>query len=1160
MKQLVLILFICLNLSLNAQSIPNAYQSHFNNAYNQYPQIPRGILEGVAFTQTHFKNIQNTNQGCIELPLVSGVMGLTENGAGYFRNNLNLVAQLSGYSASTIKLVPATNILAYAKAYAYLVDSLNISSNINSHDIVLKYLSEIPWDHNSANSFALNTFVYQVLSFVKNTNHQAAYNFPNQSVDLVDVFGINNYTVLSSQSIVITNESVTNSNNLTFDPQFKSSEYAPALWVNTPTCNRSSRSGTAITAVTIHTIQGTYAGAISWAQNCSANVSYHYVERSSDGQVTQMVLEANKAWHVGSHNPYTIGIEHEGYVNDASWYTTAMIQSSADLVRDITQSGYGISPLRTYYGASTSGVNVLGACTKIKGHQHFGNNTHTDPGINWDWENYYKLINNNPTVSSYTTANGTIYDTGGANANYSNDERELYLIEPTAATSVSLSFGVFNLEQNWDFMYIYDGNSTDSPLIGIFTGTSNPTTITSTGGSLLIEFRSDCATNAPGWELNWTSNIDSSVGDITPPITSINAFNNWNTAGFNASFNDADEANGSGLSQSFYQVIDFNGTEWRANNNNGFYSDNFDNTIHSDWTQQTSTWTINNSFLQIADEGESNTNIHTSLNQNNDNQFIYNWSGQISGSSSNKRAGIYIMCSDPTLNQRGNAYMIYFRTDDNKIEIYESVNNSISLEAQSNMTLNDNQWYDFKVIYDKLTGEILVYVDNNLSANWTDSSPITTGDFLSYRSGNCIYDINNLKVYHNRTANEMISVGVNGDIRYQNINSSTQSGKVKSIVLDSANNISAPSGLNVNIDWTTPSDIAIINDGLGNDIATFTNNNSISANWSTSSDPNSDISSYSYGIGTTNTTMDVLGLTDNWFDTTMTQTGLNLTPGTTYYIFVVAKNGAGLLSNLMISNGQTLQAPTNTPVANFTVSNSSVCSTDSLLFTNNSTDATTYNWSVPFATPSTSTDINPYFSFPSSGTYTITLTATGPVGSDVTSQDVDIDIANPITSSFTNSASTVYIPNTNVTFTNTSQNANGYLWSFDDGTTSIDTNPWHNFTQSGFFNVTCVAINGVCPNDTSTTTIEVINNVGISEVETNFKIYPNPTINDLTIEFDKTQINTQIQIIDLNGKVIISEIPHNQTHIINTSVLSKGMYFVKIISNEKVMISEFVKK
>jgi len=114
-----------------------------------------------------------------------------------------------------------------------------------------------------------------------------------------------------------------------------------------------------------------------------------------------MVREAYKAWHVGSENPYTIGTEHEGFVSDPAWYTTAMYNSSAALARDIVNSGYGISGLRTYDGPSSSVVTSTGACIKIKGHQHYPNQTHTDPGINWNWPKFYTLVNNNPTVTTF---------------------------------------------------------------------------------------------------------------------------------------------------------------------------------------------------------------------------------------------------------------------------------------------------------------------------------------------------------------------------------------------------------------------------------------------------------------------------------------------------------------------------------------------------------------------------------------------------------------------------------------------------------------------------------------------------------------------------------------------------------------------------------------
>jgi len=386
----------CLNLF--SQTVPNnAYQSSFNLAYQHYPTIPRGILEAVSFTQTRFQHLDIFEQtSCAGLPQSLTLMGLIDNGKNYFRENLKTVSRLSNYSTSELLNNPTIAILGYAASYKFLMDSLNISNNINDHTSILIHLSALPIDHNAINNFALNSHLYSIYAFLKNATYQIQYGFENHAIDLEYIFGNQNMTVLSSSHIMLNDSMVYNSNGTGYLPINRSTEYGPALWTPAPSCNYSSRAGIPVSAITIHTIQGSYAGAISWSQNCNSNVSYHYVIRSSDGQVTQMVLEDNKAWHVGSENPYTIGYEHEGYVSNPAWYTNTMLTSSADLSRDVTQSGYGINPLRTYFGASSTGTNLLGNCTKIKGHQHYPNQSHTDPGIHWDWENYYKLINNTP--------------------------------------------------------------------------------------------------------------------------------------------------------------------------------------------------------------------------------------------------------------------------------------------------------------------------------------------------------------------------------------------------------------------------------------------------------------------------------------------------------------------------------------------------------------------------------------------------------------------------------------------------------------------------------------------------------------------------------------------------------------------------------------------
>lgn len=154
-----------------------------------------------------------------------------------------------------------------------------------------------------------------------------------------------------------------------------STDYPPALWVAANSGNYTVGRSAAISAVVIHVTQGSYAGSISWFQNPSSNVSAHYVIRSSDGQVTQTVRDKDTAYHARSGNAYSVGIEHEGYVDNPAWFTDAMYRSSATLTRHLADK-YGIPKDRAH----------------IVGHSEVPNNDHTDPGANWNWTYYMQLV------------------------------------------------------------------------------------------------------------------------------------------------------------------------------------------------------------------------------------------------------------------------------------------------------------------------------------------------------------------------------------------------------------------------------------------------------------------------------------------------------------------------------------------------------------------------------------------------------------------------------------------------------------------------------------------------------------------------------------------------------------------------------------------------
>ncbi|MFT7157952.1 MAG: hypothetical protein ACI8Q1_002977, partial [Parvicella sp.] len=1045
------------------QAYFNTYQSEMDVAYQMFPSVPKGVLEAWSFTTTHFSHLdESIQEGCSGLPKTYTVFGLTDDGKGYFRESLDSVSAWSGYSIQSIKDNAQTGVLAFASAYDHLLTQHNItSSNPKDHIAIFEALTQFPMDHNPINNFAFHSHVYEILNFLNSTTNQSAYTFQNYNIDLVAVFTQENYDVLSSSNVTAAATSIGNGTGQNYVPiATKSPDFPSGIWNPAPTCNYSSRSGTAISALTIHTIQGSYAGAISWSQNCSSNVSYHYVVRSSDGQVTQMVYESDKAWHVGSANPYAIGIEHEGYVTDASWYTSALYGASAAIAIDVTQSGYGMTPVRTYYGASSSGNNVLGACTQIKGHQHFPSQSHTDPGINWNWPRYYNLINPFPTTAPNTAATGTLFDTGGSTGNYTDDEREFYLIQPTGASNVTINFNQFNIEANWDYLMVYDGATPSAPLLGTFTGTTNPGTVSSTGSSILVEFRSDCGTSQAGYEITWTSNGSGGGGggvvDVTVPTTAVTVAGVWQTANFNATFTDADETGGSGIHHKLYQVIDFDGTDWRANNASGFYSDNFDNTLHTDWTASTGTWSITSGYLDQSDQTLLNTNIYSPLNQNNDDQWLFHYAMKIDGTGANRRAGFHFMCDDASQTERGNSYFVWFRTDNGKVQIYKTTSNVFALEQDIPYTINNAQWYDVKILYDKVSGEISVWMNNTLVTTWVDTAPYTVGNDISFRSGDASYQINNFKAYHSRGNTELVTVGAGNEIRFENTNPTTTAAKVKSISIDSAKNVSSINDFEVDVDWTVPSTVANLFDGdstaLGVDISTQPYTTKISASWTPSTDPNSAIARYWYAVGSTAGATDIVNWTDNWIDTSFTHVGLQLTTGSTYYTSVKTENGAGLINAATSTNGVTVDPPAGVPDADFVVYNTTVCLGEAVTLTNSSSNATSYTWSLSGGTLSSSSALNPDAFFTTSGTYTVTLNATGPGGTDVSTQSISVQVNSPAVANASPSGSIVQVGST-VTFTNSSTNANGYFWDFGDGNTSTDINPWNVYADTGSYQV-----------------------------------------------------------------------------------------------------------
>ena len=101
--------------------------------------------------------------------------------------------------------------------------------------------------------------------------------------------------------------------------------------------------------------------------------------------------------------------------------------------------------------------------------------------------------------TTVTACNGTFLDPGGA-GNYANNQVFTMTFCSGTGQAVNLDFTAFALENNWDYLYIYDGTSTASPTLGTFTGTNSPGLVSAPSGCITVRFTSDGSITAAGFE------------------------------------------------------------------------------------------------------------------------------------------------------------------------------------------------------------------------------------------------------------------------------------------------------------------------------------------------------------------------------------------------------------------------------------------------------------------------------------------------------------------------------------------------------------------------------------------------------------------------------------------------------------------------------------
>jgi len=144
--------------------------------------------------------------------------------------------------------------------------------------------------------------------------------------------------------------------------------------------------------------------------------------------------------------------------------------------------------------------------------------------------------------------------------------------------------------------------------------------------------------------------------------------------------------------------------------------------------------------------------------------------------------------------------------------------------------------------------------------------------------------------------------------------------------------------------------------------------------------------------------------------------------------------------------------------ADFTYPSGNLYSETSILFTNTSEDALSYEWD--FGDGNTSTEKSPSNTYSTDGNYEVLLRAIN--GTEQKEKKVNITIMKKppnITADFSVNNQTLST-RCDIAFTNQSLGGDTYTWDFGDGSTSSDENPSHIYTSAGEYVVSLKVFSG----------------------------------------------------------------------------------------------------
>lgn len=248
------------------------------------------------------------------------------------------------------------------------------------------------------------------------------------------------------------------------------------------------------------------------------------------------------------------------------------------------------------------------------------------------------------------------------------------------------------------------------------------------------------------------------------------------------------------------------------------------------------------------------------------------------------------------------------------------------------------------------------------------------------------------------------------------------------------------------------------------------------------------------------------------------------------------KSGWG--NNTFVDDVNIQGAPTTPPTASYTMNDNNICAGQTVIYTNTSSGATSFNWTFPGGSPASGTTSPITVTYASAGTYTTTLTATNGFGSNSTTQTVTVNALPTVTSN--SSYGTICDNVTPVVLSGGSPAGGTYSGT---GVSGGQFNPA--VSGSGTFNITYSYTDGNGCSNTAVGSIVVAPCSGIEDNDmSNVILYPNPTAQFVNVK-GLTPGEHNYSIVSTLGQVIRTGTIMGDG-IIDLGVVATGTYYIKI--------------